>query len=185
MHIVFRMKKDIEKIIEFEEGIGVIQNGDEIVIKGKIGENKRKFNFRDIEVKIESHSISLKKDKANKNDKKQLNAIAAHIKNMIAGVSKKYEYVLEICSVHFPMTLKIEKDKLNIKNFLGERKERTVKILPEVNVEIKGSNVIITSIDKEKAGRQATLIEGISRVVGKDKRVFQDGIWIVKKEKGK
>lgn len=179
------MKKDLEKIIDVPEEVTARQDGNEIIIKGNFGENKRKFNFGDIEIKIEDRKLFLKKKKANKKDKKNLNSIGAHIRNMIRGVSKPYEYSLEICSVHFPMTVRIDKNKMAIKNFIGERKERIVNILPGVEIEIKGNHILVKSCDKEKAGLQATLIEHASKISGKDRRVFQDGIWIVKKEKGK
>lgn len=181
----FKMKKDIEKIIEVPEDVNVKIENNLVTVKGPLGENKREFKFQNIEVKIEDRKLILKKEKANKKDKRLMNTIAAHIENMIKGVKKKYEYVLEICSVHFPMNVKVEKDKIVVKNFLGERKDRIIKLLPEVEVEVQGNKMFVRSIDKEKAGTQASLIESISRKVPRDKRVFQDGIWLIKKEKGK
>jgi len=179
------MKKDLEKEIEIPEDVTIRLEGNELIVKGPEGENKRKFNFKEMEIKIEDRKIFVNKKQANKKDKRNINSTIAHITNLILGVRKKYEYVLEICSVHFPMNVKIEKDKLIIKNFLGERKERLIKIDPKVEIELKGSQIIIKSSDKEKAGLQATRIEGISRSVSRDKRIFQDGIWITKKEKGR
>ncbi|MEM4719653.1 MAG: 50S ribosomal protein L6 [Candidatus Pacearchaeota archaeon] len=178
------MKKDIEKIIDVPENVSVKLEGNVLFVKGPLGENKRNFDFREIDIRIDDKKVILKKEKANKNEKKILNTITAHIKNLIKGVEKKYEYILEICSVHFPMNVRVEEDRLVVKNFLGERKERLIKILPGIEVEVKGNRIFVRSTDKEKAGIQANLIENISRKVNRDKRIFQDGIWIIKKEKG-
>ncbi|UCD20872.1 MAG: 50S ribosomal protein L6 [archaeon] len=179
------MKKDLEKVIDIPEGIQARIDGGFINLKGPLGEDKRKIKLDGIKISFEDKKIILKKGKANKKDKKLMNSLASHIANLIKGVQKKYEYVLEICSVHFPMNVKAEKDKLVIKNFLGERKEKTIDIMPEIEIEVKGNHVYVRSINKEKAGLQASIIEKISRIVEKDRRVFQDGIWIVKKEKGR
>ncbi|MEM1535872.1 MAG: 50S ribosomal protein L6 [Candidatus Pacearchaeota archaeon] len=179
------MKRSIEKVLEIPEDVIVKIENNTVIVKGPLGECKRDFQFRDIEKKIEDRRLILKKEKATKKEKRIMHAIASHIDNMIKGVKKKYEYVLEICSIHFPMNVKVEENKIIVKNFLGERKERIIELLPEVEIEIKGNKIFVRSVDKEKAGRQAALIESISRKVPRDKRVFQDGIWIVKKEKGK
>jgi hypothetical protein len=51
------------------------------------------------------------------------------------------------------MTLKVEKGKLLINNFLGEKKPRTAIIKPNVNVEVKGQEVFVSSHDKDLAGQ--------------------------------
>ncbi len=167
------------------EGVTSSIHGKELVIKGPIGENKRTFDFKEIEINVQDNKITLKEPKSTKKEKKLINSFAAHISGMVKGTINKYEYILEICSVHFPMTIKVEKDKLYIKNFLGERKDKVLDLIKGVEVEIKGNQIFVRSTDKEKAGLQASLIEKVSRIGGKDRRVFQDGIWIVKKEKGR
>lgn len=179
------MKKDIQKILEIPEGVNVKISEGEIIVKGPLGECNRKIlPHEEVEIKIDGNKIIMKKEKATKKEKKIINSLAAHLRNMMQGVRKKYEYVLEICSVHFPMNVKIEKNEIVIKNFFGERKDRIVKIIPNVEVEIQGNKIFVRSVDKELAGRQASLIESISRNIPRDRRIFQDGIWIIKKEKG-
>ena len=50
----------------------------------------------------------------------------------------------------------------------------------EVMVE-KKVHVVITGVDREKVGQTAAIIERACRVTGRDRRVFQDGIYIVSK----
>ncbi|MCS7134504.1 MAG: 50S ribosomal protein L6 [Candidatus Pacearchaeota archaeon] len=178
------MKKEIKKVIEIPPDIDIEITGNNVIVKGPLGECKRSFKFYDIEIKKENGKIILRKDKGTKKSKKMINSIAAHIRNMLGGVKKKYEYILEICSVHFPMNVKVEENKIIVKNFLGERKDRIIELLPGVEIEVEGNKIFVRSIDKELAGKQASLIENISRNIPRDRRIFQDGIWIIKKEKG-
>ncbi|MCL6500771.1 MAG: 50S ribosomal protein L6 [Candidatus Pacearchaeota archaeon] len=181
------MKKKIRKTIRIPEKVDVKIELPKITVSGPQGTLEREFKLRKVKVKKENDEIILEHEKATKNDKKLLNSIAAHISNMIKGVEEKYEYKLQICSVHFPITINIDKEKnsLVIKNFLGENKDREVRIRKDVDVKINGEFIVITSANKEEAGQQAADIENITKIKAKDRRVFQDGIWIVKKEKGR
>ncbi len=121
----------------------------------------------------------------NKKNKKLIKTSLAHIRNMVSGLGKKYIYKMQICSVHFPMTVAIKGQELVIKNFLGEVKERKAKIPEGVQVKVDKEFITIESSDKEKAGQTAANFEMATRIRNRDKRVFQDGIYITTKEKGR
>ncbi len=175
-------RKKIEEIIEVGEGMNVEISGDTIKIKKGEDEVERKIVFP---VKYENNKITLKHDNPSKKDKKKMNSMAAHIRSMISGINKKYVYKLKICSVHFPMNVSVENDQVVIKNFQGEKTPRIAKILPGAKVEINNEEVTVESADKNKAGQTAANIERATIIRGKDRRIFQDGIYIVEKEKGK
>ena len=44
-----------------------------------------------------------------------------------------------------------------------------------------GENITVESADKELAGQTAADIETLTKRPGFDKRIFQDGIWMVSK----
>ena len=81
------------------------------------------------------------------------------------------------------MSVIVEKKNnlLKIKNFFGETKERTAKLLEGVDVKIEGDILTVESCDIEKAGQTAANIEASTRVKKKDRRIFQDGIFIISK----
>ena len=85
------------------------------------------------------------------------------------------------CNVHFPMNVKAEKGKLIVKSFLGETTDRIAKILEGVKVEVKGNQVVVSGFNKETAGQTAANIEKATRLTGRDRRIFQDGIFITEK----
>ena len=68
-----------------------------------------------------------------------------------------------------------------VKNFLGERIPRKAKILPGVDVKVQGDFITVQSISKDAAGQTAANIETMMKVRGKDRRIFQDGIYIIEK----
>ena len=109
-----------------------------------------------------------------------INTITAHINNMVKGVQEKFEYKLKICFSHFPFSIEIKGDEAIIKNFLGEKIPRKLKISGEVD--INKDIITIKSVDKELAGQIAANFEQATRIKSKDKRVFQDGCYIISKD---
>ncbi|MEM2956088.1 MAG: 50S ribosomal protein L6 [Candidatus Pacearchaeota archaeon] len=171
------MHEDIIEKINIPEGVEVNVNSI-LTIKGPKGELKKKFP---VKIEKKDNMIVIEAKKATKNEKKQIKTAKAHIRNMIKGVTEGFEYRLQICSAHFPMTVNVEKDKLLIKNFLGETKERIAKLLPNTEVKIEGDIIKVTSADIEAAGQTAANIELATKIKERDRTRFQDGIWIIKK----
>ncbi|MEC7703671.1 MAG: 50S ribosomal protein L6, partial [Candidatus Thermoplasmatota archaeon] len=96
-----------------------------------------------------------------------------------------FEYRLKAVYSHFPMTLKVEGSVLVINNLFGERVPRRAP-LPwspaDVTVKVENkTEVVVSGIDKEKVGQTSANIERACRIRGRDRRVFQDGIYIVEK----
>ncbi len=175
------MRKDVEKIVEIPEGVSVEMNNSEVIAKADGKEMKREFTHPNIEIKVEGNQVKVASKKATKRELKNIGTIAGHIKNMVEGFKQPFEYKLEICNVHFPMNAKVEGQEVVIKSFLGEKKDRKAKILGNVTVEIKGNDISVSSFDKEAAGQTAANIEKSARLTGRDRRIFQDGIFITEK----
>ena len=125
--------------------------------------------------------ITVSYEKGNKKQYKNLCSIIAHVKSLAQGLDKKYEYKMEACNVHFPMTLKIDQGTLLINNFLGEKNARRAVIEPGVEVVIQGQKLTITSNDREAAGMTVSNIERATHVRKRDRRVFQDGIFLTER----
>jgi large subunit ribosomal protein L6 len=175
------MKKNLERTIEIPEGTSAQIHGNEITIKGNGNEIKKKFDTKGIEIKIEENKLNLIAPNATRRESRMIGTIWAHINNMIAGLKENYVYKLEICNVHFPMNVKVEGENIVIKSFLGEKTPRIAKILPNTKVDIKGNEITISSFNVESAGQTAANIEKATKIKGRDRRVFQDGIFITEK----
>ena len=181
MRIFIKMKKELFVEIEIPEGIEVVFRDETFKTKGPEGENERKFDLGKLKVETSKEKIKIGNVKSTKNDKKRMNTIAAHIKNMIKGVQEKFEYKLKICFGHFPLNVKQEGNKVIIKNFLGEKINREVKIPEGVEIEIGKEIISLKSVNKEIAGQAAANFEAATKIGGRDKRIFQDGIYIINK----
>jgi len=175
------MKKEIKQEIKIPENIKININGKTWEVEGPLGRVKKELNFDKILVKKEENRILIQYKNATKKEKRIIKTNLAHIKNMIRGVQEKFQYKLKICFNHFPFTLKIEENKAIIKNFLGEKKERIIEMPKDVEIKIDKEIIIISSINKECAGQAAANLERITRIKGRDKRIFQDGIYIINK----
>jgi large subunit ribosomal protein L6 len=174
-------RKKLIQEIEIPDGVEVEIKGGEISIKGPEGENSRKFDMRKIKLEKKDGKIILENPAVTRKDKRKINTMTAHLKNMIAGVQKKFEYKLKICSVHFPITVEIKGNKALIKNFLGEKTPRKCPIPKGAEVDITKDIIITKSVNREIAGQAAANFETATRVRNRDRRVFQDGIFIINK----
>jgi large subunit ribosomal protein L6 len=174
-------KLNIIEKIKIPEGIQVDINKFLVKISGSQGTLERRFVYPKLKIQKKENNIILEAKNVTKREKRMAYTFEAHLKNMIEGVNKPYQYQLKVCSGHFPMTVNIEGNDLIIKNFLGEKIPRRAKILPNAKVEIKGNEISVTSIDLETAGQTAANIETATRITNRDRRVFQDGIYITKK----
>ena len=141
----------------------------------------RTFNIPNLVLSVNEKEITIKTRKANKKNIANAHAYVSHLKNMMQGLKERFLYEMEICNVHFPMTVKVEGNRVAITNFLGEKVPRSAEILAGVEVKVEGSKIKISSADVEKAGQTAANIEKASTVTKKDRRIFQDGIFITKK----
>lgn len=61
------------------------------------------------------------------------------------------------------MNVKAGGDKVTIKSFLGETTLREARIMPNAKVEVKGSQITVTSHDIEAAGQTAANLEKANR----------------------
>jgi large subunit ribosomal protein L6 len=175
------MNKDLTREIEVPEGVTAVVSGNEFTVKGDGKELKRSFDLGKIKAEVKDKKIVLTAKGATRRESKMIGTTWAHLKNMVKGLGEDFVYELEVCNVHFPMNVKADGDKIVIKSFLGETTERVARIMPEVKVDIKGSHITVTSNDIEAAGQTAANLEKATRLTGRDRRIFQDGIFITSK----
>ncbi len=175
------MSDKIKEGIIIQEGIDIEIEGPTINVRGKKGELTKRLIHPKIKIQKQGKNIMISSDKPTKREKTMIGTFKSHINNMVVGVTDGYVYTLKICSGHFPMTVNLEGNVVTIKNFLGEKVPRKAKIPEDVNVKIQGDQISVESLDKEKAGLAAARIEQATKVKGRDRRVFQDGIYIISK----
>ncbi|MFH1522020.1 MAG: 50S ribosomal protein L6 [archaeon] len=175
------MNKDLERVIEVPEGVEVVVSGNDFIVKGKGNEIARNFDLGKVGVVVKDGKVILTAKGATRRESKMIGTVWAHLKNMIKGVGEEFVYELEVCNVHFPMNVKVDGDKVIIKSCLGETTKRVAKIFPNAKMDISGNKITVSSNDIEAAGQTAANLEKATRLTGRDRRIFQDGIFITKK----
>lgn len=175
------MKAKLEQIIEMPSGVTAAIAHGIMTIKGPKGEAARPMKDPAITITAKENQVTILCAKGAKRQKRVINSFAAHLRNMIEGVQRPYQYKLKICSGHFPMTATISGEQFIIKNFLGEKSPRTLKLKKGVTVKIDGDQILVESSDRELAGQQASDIELLTAKRNRDLRVFQDGIYMIEK----
>jgi len=169
------------KTIEVPKDVAVKIDGKTVSVKGHKGEVSRDFNNPKY-----NKSVSIEKSEGidiKFRDKKTFKAIAgtieAHIKNMILGVTEGFEYRMKIVYSHFPISATIKDGEIHIKNFLGEKGARIAHITRGCNVKVDKDEIVLAGIDIEALGQTTQRIEQACRLSGRDRRVFQDGVFLV------
>ncbi len=171
------------KEVNIPEEVKVEINGNEVKISGPKGELKREFDLIDgIKIEKIENKVRVSAESERRKIKAKVGTIAAHIRNMIKGVTQGFTYRLKIVYAHFPITVKVEGDKVLIQNFLGERVPRVAKIVGNTEVKVEKDEIVVSGINIEDVGQTAANIEQACKIKGRDRKIFQDGIWIVGRE---
>lgn len=155
--------------------------GKKMIVSGKLGtlEKELKF-FYDIKILIDNNKLVVHSESDKKRVKAMIGTIISHAKNMINGVRNGYTCKMRIVYTHFPINVKVEGNNFLINNFLGEKTVRTAKILGDTKVQVLGQDIILTGPNKEDVMQTAANIETATKISKKDRRIFQDGIYILK-----
>src|SRR3989344_3589117 len=131
--------KELKKEVGIPEDVEVKIDGKGVIVKGPRGENSRLFSYPKFKLAREGNKIILLAENATKREKTMLGTYSAHINNLLRGVKSGFDYKLKICSGHFPMKVTVEKDKVMISNFMGEKTPRKAKISKGVEVKVERS----------------------------------------------
>ena len=156
-------------------------NGLDLKISGDGKVNERIFKAKHVEIKKDDGTLTVFTKSPKKVDRADVGTVMGHIKNMVLGIENGVEYKMKIIYSHFPMNVKIEGDKISVENYLGEKNPRVLKIIENVQVKLNGQDITLTGHNKESVSLCAAQLEQLCRPRNKDKRVFQDGIYITVK----
>lgn len=187
---VIRKKVDIKKgdimstvseEIRVSPGVSIEVDGKKVLVKGPKGEVQRNLShISAIEVKKSGDKLTIRPLLNRKHYRSLATTLKTEINNMILGVTKGFTYKLKVAHSHFPITVKADKGKrlVLIENFIGERTPRIASIEGNVEVTVKGDEVLVSGADKEEVGQTTANIRKTCKIKDKDPRVFQDGIYL-------
>ncbi len=174
--------------LEIPDGVKVsLEGGHHIRVKGQNGDITKDFShIRGIKVAIKDKRVNFSTNFPKSGTLALIKTIVSIVNNLIIGVQTNYQYVSKIAYSHFPCSVRVDEKKqyIYVENFLGERAPRVAKYPDNVKVEIKGEDVYFIGPDKEALGQTAANVKTACRIRKKDPRVFQDGVYLFKKQVG-
>ena len=159
--------------MKIPEGTKISAQGNIVTVSGAKGTLVRDFAHPDVKIAVKGDEVEVKGPLV------MVNTVEAHIKNMAVGVTNGYHKKIKILFSHFPIAVEIKGREMLIKNFLGEKQPRRLRIMGDVKVEAKGQEVTITGISKDDVGQTFANIKSATKIRNRDSRVFQDGFYEV------
>lgn len=168
-----------------------------VKVTGPLGSLERSFKHMSMDVcVVDGASMGKEDDEAAKKyvkvdmwfaTRKQLacvRTVCSHIDNLFVGVTRGFLYKMRFVYSHFPINVTLNGDVVEIRNFLGEKRVRKVKLMPGVKY-VRTDNVKdqieLSGIDITKVSLTAAQIQQATNIRHKDLRKFLDGIYVSEK----
>lgn len=175
----------IMHVMPLTEGVSASIDGDTLSLNGPNGKTARTFTHTKVNVSLDGDNVVVQCELPRRKEKAICGTWKAHINNMMTGVTNGFEYRLKAVYSHFPMILSVNGSTFEIKNLFGEKVPRVADLKwspTEVQVKVENkSDVIVSGVDREKVGQTAAIIERSCKIRHRDRRIFQDGVYIVSK----
>jgi large subunit ribosomal protein L6 len=153
----------------------------DLTVEGPEGTVSRRLWYPDVSVSVTDDQVVIESDVDDAKTNATIGTFESHVENMFHGVTEGWEYQMEVFYSHFPMQVRTENGDVVIENFLGEKAPRTTPVHGDTDVSVDGEELTLRGPDIEAVGQTAADIEQLTRVKGKDVRVFQDGVYITQK----
>ena len=148
--------------VRIPEGVTVDIQGQEITVKGKLGELKQSFDA--VEVKVEEANVYVTRPSDSKEHKAKHGLYRSLVNNMIKGVSVGWTKELELVGVGY----RASNQGQTLDIAVGFSHNIVFEVAPEVKVETvseKGKNPIVklTSHDRQLVGQVAAKIRAFRK----------------------
>ncbi|RKP32657.1 ribosomal protein of the large subunit [Metschnikowia bicuspidata] len=175
-----------DQILEVPECVSVTIMARCIKVTGPRGELSKELKHINIAfTKANDNAIKITVHNGDRKHVAVLRTVKSLISNMITGVTKGYKYKMRYVYAHFPINVNVVnidgQDYVEIRNFLGEKRIRQIKIFDGVTVEqstAQKDELILSGNSLEDVSQNAADIQQICRVRNKDIRKFLDGIYV-------
>ncbi|QSW99179.1 50S ribosomal protein L6 [Haloterrigena alkaliphila] len=167
--------------LDIPDDVSVEKDHLDVTVDGPEGSVTRRLWYPDVTVEVEGDSVVIESDNEDAKTNATVGTFESHITNAFHGVTEGWEYKMEVFYSHFPMQVRAEGDEIVIENFLGEKAARRTTIHGDTDVSVDDERLVLSGPNKEDVGQTAADVEQLTRVSGKDTRVFQDGVYITEK----
>merc|ERR1712133_44817 len=184
----FNMKQlNSFQLVKVPEGLSASVKSRVVEVKGPRGSLTKSFKHLAVDIYMtDKDTIKVEKWFGKTKQIAAVRTVCSHITNMFTGVTKGYLYKMRAVYAHFPINCAITEGGtlIEVRNFLGEKFIRKVRMHPGVTVEnSKGQKdeLIVQGNSIEAASQSAALIQQSTTVKNKDIRKFLDGLYVSEK----
>jgi large subunit ribosomal protein L9e len=175
-----------EQVLDIPAGVTVDIKARTVKVVGPRGELTKDLKHIDVTFrKINNRAIKIIVHNGDRKHVAALRTVKSLIANLIKGVTQGFKYKLRYVYAHFPINVNVieqDGDKfVEIRNFLGEKRVRLVKIFDGVTIEQSSTQkdeLVVSGNSLEAVSQNAADIQQICRVRNKDIRKFLDGIYV-------
>ncbi len=146
--------------IPIPDGVKVSLKGNEITVEGPKG--KLSMNIHpDMKVSVDEKEKLIKVERPTERSfhKALHGTTAALIRNMVKGVTEGFTVILEVQGLGYRASVKGNKLELN----LGKSHPDIYEIPKDIKIEVKGNEIHISGIDKQKVGQVAAHIRAFRK----------------------
>jgi len=175
------------ELVTVPEGLDATVKARAVTIKGSRGSLTKSFKHLAVDIYMtDKNTIKVEKWFGKKKQLAAVRTVVSHINNMFKGVTKGYLYKMRAVYAHFPINCAISEEGtlIEVRNFLGEKFIRKVRMHPGVTVEnSKGQKdeLILQGNCVNAVSQSAALIQQSTTVKNKDIRKFLDGLYVSEK----
>lgn len=150
---------------------------------GPRGVLERKFKHQNLEILLieDGRRIQVNKWFGKRKEIACVRTIASHMKNMVIGVTQGFRYKMRFVYAHFPINVNIEGQKVEIRNFLGQKKVFKVQCRADTQVERSKDvkdQIVLEGNSIDAVSQSCADIQQSTLVKNKDIRKFLDGIYV-------
>jgi large subunit ribosomal protein L6 len=159
-------------MIRIPENVTIEVDGNKVLAKGPNGQVEKSFTPL-VSIKLSGLELTVEGEKS------YVNTVESLVSSMVQGVTEGFTKEMKVLYAHFPVSLEVKGTDIMIKNFQGEKKPRSARIIGQTKVVAKGQNLTISGPDKEAVGQTAANLVRATKIKDKDDRIFQDGMYEV------
>lgn len=173
------------RTIEIPAGVEVEIKSRHVKVTGARGTLERDFRKVDMDMRrTGKNHIRVDVWFANRKQLACIRTVCSHVENMFVGVTQGFQYKMRFVYSHFPINVSLSGENVEIRNFLGEKRVRKVKLFPGVKyvrtTDVK-DEIVLSGNDISMVSLTAAQIQQSTNVRKKDLRKFLDGIYVSEK----
>lgn len=135
-----------------------------VTVKGKRGTLQKSFSHMAIEMtKLNKKKLRIDIWFANRKQAAFMKTVMGHIRNMFKGVTNGYLFKMKAVYAHFPINMAMTEENtvVDIRNFLGEKYTRTVRMRAGVTCSPTGNKdeIKLEGNDLEKVSQSGKVLK--------------------------